>query len=95
MSDIDVNMLVGAAEEADQNDLAVAMRDIEAAVAENWPDDEAVDAAMDEVTLPFHDVERELAFTLGVTFGAWLEEEYPETEAEQTEDAQTVDRVQG
>lgn len=77
-ADISVDELVELADQAGHGDIAVAMRDIEGAVAEHYPDEDAVDEAMEGVVLPFHDDSRELAFTLGVTFGAFLQEEYPD-----------------
>jgi len=96
MDDITVDDLTELAQAADQNDLAVAMRDVHQAVDENWPDDDAVSEATEDVVLPFHEEDRELAFTLGLTFGAWLEDQYPEDGLEETEDTveSTVEQSQ-
>jgi glutamate synthase domain-containing protein 1 len=80
--DIGIEDLMELATSAEQNDVAIAMRDVYEAVEENYPDDEAVDEAVEDVTLPFNDAERELVFTLGMTFGAFLEQEFPDDGAE-------------
>jgi len=82
MSDVGISELTDLAEETEQPDVAVAMRDIEATVAEEWPNGDAVGEQMEDVTLPFHDQDRELAFTLGLMFGTLMEQEYPEDEEE-------------
>jgi hypothetical protein len=85
-TDIGIDAFVDGAREAGQNDLAVAMRDIHEAIESSWPDEADVDGAMDDVVLPFHDDEREAAFALGLTFGAWLEDEYPDDELDGADD---------
>jgi hypothetical protein len=87
--DITIEDLVELSERAGQGDLAVAMRDIHEAVEENWPDDAAVSEATEQVVLPFHDEDREAAFTLGITYGAWLEQEFPEDEKDDGDDEAT------
>lgn len=83
--DVSIEGLVQSCEQAGYGDIAVAMRDIEEAVGENHPDQDAVDEAIDSVVLPFHDEDYASAFTLGITFGAWLEQEYPDSEIEDDE----------
>lgn len=76
----------------DQSDLAVAIDTILEATQE--ADDEAdPDDVAEDVTLPFYEDDREVAFTIGLTTGALLEaREYVEDdEDEQTETGQTVE----
>lgn len=77
----------------DQSDLAVAIDTILEATQE--ADDEAdPDDVAEDVTLPFYEDDREVAFTIGLTTGALLEaREYVEggDEGEQTETEQTVE----
>jgi len=78
MSD-EIAEIIDLAESTEQNDLAVAMELI----------DENIDEADDEIdmshlTLPFHDQDRELAFAIGVNFGAALWEEYNDVEEDES-----------
>lgn len=97
-SDLDIEDLVELSEAAGQGDLAVAMRDIYEAVEDNYPDEEAVSEATEQVTLPFHEEDREAAFTLGLTFGVILEQDFPEdaddADGEATEASATVEQSQ-
>jgi flagellar biosynthesis protein FliP len=74
MSD-EIAEIIDLAESTEQNDLAVAMELIDENVDES---DEEID--MSHLTLPFHDSEREMAFAIGVNFGAALWEEYNDVE---------------
>jgi hypothetical protein len=85
-SDVDIEEFADLCEQAGQGDLAVAVRDIYEAVEDNYPDEEAVSEATEQVTLPFHDENREAAFTLGLTFGVILEQDFPE-DGDDAEDA--------
>lgn len=75
--DFDLADIKEVAVETDQRDVAVAMEMVNDAVEDEWPDGD-VDAAVDAIELPFHSLDRELAFSLGLMFGAWLEKEYPD-----------------
>jgi len=74
----------------DQSDIAIdtILEATQEADDEADPDDVAAD-----VTLPFYEDDREVAFTIGLTIGALLEaREYVEDdEDQQTETAQTVE----
>jgi flagellar biosynthesis protein FliP len=76
MSD-EIDEIIDLAESTEQNDLAVAMELIDENIDET---DDEID--MSHLTLPFHDSEREMAFAIGVNFGAALWEEYNEGEDE-------------
>jgi len=76
----------------EKGDLAVATETILEATQEA---DDAADAdeVVENVTLPFYEEDREMAFTIGLTVGALLEaREYVEDdEDEQTEESATVE----
>ena len=74
MSD-EIDEIIDLAEQTEQHDLAVAMELIEENVDEG---DDDID--LSHLTLPFHEQERELAFAIGVNFGAALWEQYNEGE---------------
>lgn len=79
MSD-EIAEIIDLAESTEQNDLAVAMELID----ENIDETEGGEIDMSHLTLPFHDSEREMAFAIGVNFGAALWEEYNDESEEES-----------
>lgn len=81
----EIEQLITLAERNDQNDLAVGMEQIVDIVEQQEGgelDTDEMEDALEDVRLPFYEVDRELAFVFGIHFGGIIEAEYGGYDAE-------------